>query len=505
MTRVPRVGVIGYMHEVNALAESITLAHGLQTAETPGGLAQVWEVGGVIARLRELREVEIVELPVWEFGASGPLLDADFHTMLGSVVDALYMAGPLDAVAMMGHGAGRTTTDLDADATFLRAVRSVVGDVPLVAVFDFHANVSAAMCECCDVVVGYRTNPHIDVVECGREAAEHIHRLLDEPGSIVAHVKLPVVLPQLAQNTLPGEPLADVMALASAGTSPPVRTVSVFGGFSLGDTADGGVSVCVTADSGCGDEAAELAESLARAVWVRRGRFRMTATPLDEAVTIASRAARGERPPVLLADTADNPGGGAPGNSTFVLAALHAAHVSDVVMGLHCDRGVVEAAWEAGVGAEVEVEFNAASHSHLAAPFGARATVLSLVDDVLVPTRGVYRDSTRRPGPSCALDIAGIRVGVSSHKVQCADDDTLRHVGLDPSTAKVVVVKSRGHFRAGFDHLFADDQIIEVGTPGVAPADIDHVPTSHLRRPAWPFDDIADWQPHAELHERGVR
>ena len=89
--------------------------------------------------------------------------------------------------------------------------------------------------------------------------------------------------------------------------------------------------------------------------------------------------------------------------------------------------------------------------------------------------------------------------------MQCADDDTLRHVGLDPSTAKVVVVKSRGHFRAGFDHLFADDQIIEVGTPGVAPADIDHVPTSHLRRPAWPFDDIADWQPHAELHERGVR
>jgi microcystin degradation protein MlrC len=66
-------------------------------------------------------------------------------------------------------------------------------------------------------------------------------------------------------------------------------------------------------------------------------------------------------------------------------------------------------------------------------------------------------------------------------------------------------VKSRGHFRAGFDHLFTDDQIVEVGAPGVAPADIDHVPIGNVQRPVWPIDDVADWQPHAHVHERSAR
>ena len=95
----------------------------------------------------------------------------------------------------------------------------------------------------------------------------------------------------------------------------------------------------------------------------------------------------------------------------------------------------------------------------------------ALTTAALVPTRGGYAGSLRHPGRSCALRIGGvggIEVGVSSHAVQCADDDTLRFVGLQPEKARVVVVKSRGHFRAGFDHLFADDQIIEVGAPGVA-------------------------------------
>ena len=130
----------------------------------------------------------------------------------------------------------------------------------------------------------------------------------------------------------------------------------------------------------------------------------------------------------------------------------------------------------------------------------SRATVLELVDDVLVPTRGVYAGSRRHPGRSCALRLheggpRGIGVGVSSHAVQCADDDTLRHVGLDPARASVVVVKSRGHFRAGFDHLFRADQIIEVAAPGVATSDLHSVAWQHLPRPVFPLDAIDRFEP----------
>lgn len=504
MSASARVGLVGYMHEVNALAAPVTLGFGLQVADTPGGLAATWEAGGAMRRLRELRDVEFVELPVWEFGASGPLVDDDFQTVLHDVRARLQAAGPVDALLVFGHGAGRTTADLDSDGTFLRMLREEAGAVPLVMVLDFHANVSPAMCDLVDVMVGYRTNPHVDIVERSVEAAEHVHRLLDGARSVVAMCRPPMVLPQLAQNTLPGEPLHDVMALAEARCVPPIRNVSVFGGFSLGDVPDCGVSVCVSADAGADLRAAAVAEEIAAMAWQLRSRYRLRATPMPDAVAEAMRACRGERPPVILADTADNPGGGAPGNTTFLLKAMLEAGAHDVVMGLQCDRAVVEAAWEVGVGATVHVCFNEGSADPFAEPLHCVAEVLALVHEPLVPTKGVYDGSTRHPGKCCALRIDGVSIAVSSHKVQCADDDTLLHAGLRLAAARVTVVKSRGHFRAGFAHLFADDQIIEVGTPGVATAEIDRIEWQHMPRPVFPLDDIGTWTPRASLHRAMV-
>ncbi len=495
-----RVGVTGFAHEVNGFADVVTRDRGIDISQRHGGLASSWEAGPLIARLHEVFDAdadagaEIVELPVWGFGASGPLDGDDFRTILAEVLSALAAAmadGPLDAVVVLGHGAGRTTDDTDPDGTLLGALRAAVGDqVAIVVVLDFHANVSARMCDVVDAVVGYRTNPHVDIADRLVEAADHVHRLVGGGAASIVHHRLAMVLPQIAQLTATGEPLGEVMAMAEERCVAPVRNVSVFGGFSLADVPDSGTSVCVTVDAGHEDVGEELVRTLTRALWARVDRYRLHATPLDDAVAEASLAARGVRPPVLLADVADNPGGGAPANSTFVLKALVEAGVDGVVLGLQCDPGVVEMAWRAGEGAEVQVTFNAGSDRPLAVPFTTTALVLRLCDEPLQPTRGVYAGSTRHPGRCCSLRVGGVEVGVSSFPVQCADDDTLRHVGLDPSTARVVVVKSRGHFRAGFDHLFAPAQIVEVGAPGVSTPELHTLPWVHLPRPVFPLDEI---------------
>ena len=260
----------------------------------------------------------------------------------------------------------------------------------------------------------------------------------------------------------------------------------------------------MSADDGAADEAAATAMAVAEHAWRLRHRYRLRATPLTDAVDIAVQASSGRRPPVILADTADNPGGGAPGDSTFLLEALLAAHVTGVVMGLHCDPAVVEAAWQAGVGSRVDVEFNAGSVKPLARPLAATATVLSLADSPIVPTKGVYRGSSRDAGRCCALDLGGVSIAVSSRRLQCADDDTLSHVGLDPRSSSVVVVKSRGHFRAGFAHLFADDQIVEVEAPGVAPAVLAGIELPNVHRPVFPLDPDVAWTPAATLHRAMV-
>lgn len=499
MTR--RVAVAGYAHEVNARADVVTLAAGWDAATEPGGLAATWEAGALVRRL-QAHGCEVVELPCWELGAGGPLYGGDFRRILGEVAAGLDAAGDLDAVVVLGHGAGRTTDDLDPDATFLEAVRRRVGPgTPVVVVLDFHANLSARMCGAADVLVGYRTNPHVDVQDRLVEAADQVARLLGGGATALAHCRLPLLLPQVAQNTTGDEPLAAVMAQVSALTVPPVRNISVFGGFPLADVPEAGVSVCVTVDAGAEGLATVVAEELARMVWKRRSAFRVTTTPLDEAARIALAAASGDRPPALLADLADNPGGGAPGNSPFVLEALRAAGVTDVVMGLHCDPSAVAAAWEAGIGARCQLRLNAGSTRPLAPPVDLDATVVALTDDrPLVPTRGVYAGARRHPGRCAAVEVGGIRLALSSRPVQCADDDTLRHAGLDPSSARVVVVKSRGHFRAGFDHLFAPEQIVEVGAPGVATNDLESVDWQHVKRPVLPLDAVDGWRPVATVH-----
>ena len=210
MSGRPRLGIAGFMHEVNGFADPVGLADGIDAALHPGGLADTWEAGALVTRLRSLCDLDIVDLPVWEFGASGPLDGDDFRAVVAGIVARLRAEQPLDALVVLGHGAGRTTDDLDPDATLFEALRAEVGPtVPIVVVLDFHANLSDRMCAAIDVVVGYRTNPHVDIAACLEEAAEHAVRLLDGPPTSLVWCHLPLALSQLAQLTEPAEPLFD--------------------------------------------------------------------------------------------------------------------------------------------------------------------------------------------------------------------------------------------------------------------------------------------------------
>ena len=95
------------------------------------------------------------------------------------------------------------------------------------------------------------------------EAAEHLHRLLEGARTSVALCRPPMVLPQVAQNTTPGEPLGDVRARCEELMRSPVWNVSLFGGFSLADVPDCGFSAVVTADADAPQSAASAAADVA--------------------------------------------------------------------------------------------------------------------------------------------------------------------------------------------------------------------------------------------------
>jgi len=308
---------------------------------------------------------------------------------------------------------------------------------------------------------------------------------------------MPLMPPNVMQLTASG-PYADLIALGQELCRPPILNVSVTGGFTYSDLPKCGLCITVTAD---GDAAAaqDVARRIARAAWTSRERFIPRLTGLDDAVAIARDASRGDRAPVILADCADNPGGGGRGNTTWILRALHEAKVgTGVVLGVFVDPALAAACHAHGVGATFRAAF-ASDESEFSHRFDADVVVEGLSDGQGIGRRGIAEGRVFNLGPCAVVRLlgSGIRVVVGSLRRQLAEPRMLEMHGIDIAAQRVVIVKSRGHFRAGFDEFFAPDRIFEVDVPGYNSPNLSTFAWKRLPRPAFPIDPDAGWTDNA--------
>ncbi|HEX4262148.1 MAG TPA: M81 family metallopeptidase, partial [Acetobacteraceae bacterium] len=431
---------------------------------------------------------------------NGPVRHTDFTAMMQAWEAGLAAAGPFDAVYAVLHGAGLTTEDHDPEGTLLAMVRRVVGpDVPVVATFDLHANVSEAMVANLDAFIGYRTNPHMDMRACGAEAAEMVRRLASGLRTHLARVRLPIVSPPTALLTgadAANRPYGELIDLGQARMREPpygdrVLNVSVMGGFAYADTPFNGLTTVVTATDAAA--AAGLGREIAEAGWARRAQFSAAPTPLPEAVSMALGLADPKLPALCFADVADNPGGGGRGNTMWIIEAFHLARVQGAVAGLIHDPALAAEAHAAGVGGRFTARFNRDGGDRFSRPFAAPAMVRALHDGRVVGRRGIFAGNAIDLGPMAALDLGGMIVVVASARVQCADPAFLEALGIDIGQARCVVVKSRGHFRGGFDEFFDHPRIVEVDAPGLTSPVLARFDWQHLPRPVLPLDPATSW------------
>lgn len=433
---------------------------------------------------------------------AGPVREAVIEEVIATCEQMLRAAGPVDAVYICNHGAMVAAHDHDPDGLLMERIRRVVGaGVPIVATLDLHANISQRMVDACDLIVGYRTNPHVDHIERGEEAAFSLRRILasgERPQ--VAHVKLPLVPASvtLLSAEHPYGTLIDYGQRRQAEYRGAILNVSIFGTFLFSDTPDNGVSIVVTgrSDEGC---AQALAQELAEMAWSLRQDFVRHLTSVREAVALAADR---DRLPVIFSDAGDNPGGGGSGRTTELLAALHDAGATDCLVGSFCDPELAREAHDAGIGASFRARFNRSCDTSVTwaqwdRPFEADAEVVALHGGDVVGEQGMTAGRRLALGPSAALRIGGIVVVVISDRTQTADPVFFHMFGLDIGAARTVVVKSRGHFRAGFTDWFTPERVYEIDTGGLTAPIHDRWPFQHLPRPNFPMDADAVWPDEA--------
>jgi microcystin degradation protein MlrC len=502
----PRIALLGFSIECNRFAPVATEAdfaartlirgEAMVTDARSSAPHMLGELPGFIADMDAAGAWQPVPILLAMAEPNGPVEQAFFDRMMAEWEQGLRAAGHLDGVYCVLHGAGLTTADHDPEGTLLALVRRVVGpDTPAVASYDLHANVSDADVELVDAYIGYRTNPHLDMRERGAESAQVLRRLLAGTKTHIARIRLPIVPPTVSMLTgkdAHERPYGEMIDLGQQRMHEPpyagrVLNVSVMGGFAYADTPFNGLTVVVTATDA--DAAQSLAHEIAAAGWARRERFRATLTSLDEAVRLAKETSR----PLVFADVADNPGGGGRGNTMWILEAFHRAGVRDALVGVIHDPALAAEAHKVGEGARFNARFNRDGGDEFSRPFSAPAVVHRVHDGRMRGRRGIYANNTLALGPCAALQLDGITVVVISNRVQCADPVFFEAFGLDIAAARVVVVKSRGHFRGGFDEFFRHDQVIEVDAPGLTSPVLSRFPWKHMPRPVLPIDDAAEW------------
>jgi microcystin degradation protein MlrC len=311
------------------------------------------------------------------------------------------------------------------------------------------------------------------------DAARLLRKYLGGTKAQRGFVRLPLTPASVNLLTREG-PYADAIAYGQTKVGGGILDVSIVGGFVFSDTPKNGVAIVVNGEQGADVRGAAL--DIAGRIWEDRKRFVKRLTSIEDAMKIPGKT--------IWSDAGDNPGGGGTGQTTTLLKTLCAQNAKDVLYGIFFEPGICA---EAQGKKEIIARFTEG--------FTAPARVLKTTDGRCVGRRGIWAGRALELGPTCALQIGGITVVCVSKRKQCADPVFFEMHGLDVAAARTVVVKSRGHFRGGFDEFFTPDRVIEVDTPGLTSPVLERLEFKGLPRPVFPLDPGASWKPQAAVYD----
>ncbi|HYM74262.1 MAG TPA: M81 family metallopeptidase [Stellaceae bacterium] len=497
---MPRIAVGGFQHETNTFAPQRATWADFERADAwPGYVrgAELFDavagynipVAGAVEALRRLGH-ELVPL-CWCSAPPSSYVDEDaYERVAAAMLEDLAQAGPLDGIYLDLHGAMVAAHLEDGEGELLRRIRALVGErIPIVASLDFHTNMTPEMVRYSSAMVGYRTYPHIDMAETGGRAAALLDRLLKERRPLCkAYRQADFLIPLVWQCTL-NEPTKGVFALideierggAQGGASHNQGIVGIVHtpGFPPADIAQCGPALVVY---GHDQEAADAAaDRILAAIRAREAEFAGRLFTADEAAEEAIRLSRDATKPIVLADIQDNPGAGGTSDTVGLLRALIAHRAAGAVIGMIVDPEAAEAAAAAGEGAMLPCGVGAKIGYAGETPVAARWRVVRLGSGRFTGTGPFYGGAKFAIGPMALVTDAdsGVSAVLAAKRIQAADQEMFRHVGVEPAQVPILALKSTVHFRADFQPIAAT--ILVVRSPGAHVSDPVEMPYRHLR------------------------
>jgi microcystin degradation protein MlrC len=437
-----------------------------------------------LEKRRDAGAIRLVTGPIAGAQPSGLVTRRAYESLRDEIVSQLVASLPVDIVALHLHGAMIAEGYADCEGDLLERVRAASGPRTCIGtLLDPHAHLSARMLETADILVAYKEYPHTDFRERAAELVDLLlraHYRTVRPCSALWDAGVIGVF-----HTRRPEARALVELMQAWERRSEALSVSLIHGFPWGDSADLGTRALVITDGDLAT-AERLASQLAAASRALALQAPVSTTSLDAALAELLAAAASDRP-VVWADGADNPGGGAGGDSTYVLKALLESRIEEACLGPLWDPGVVDIAFNLGVGGRAKIRIGGKTGVHSGQPLDVDAEVLALEN------RGwqTFAGERFRLGRAAALRCSDSRIDlvVTTERDQARGTDLFTNLGIRLAGKRLIVVKSSQHFYDSFSQIAS--RIVYLDCPGSLQSRLAAFSYQHVERPRWPIDDVA--------------
>lgn len=422
-------------------------------------------LGGPLKVFRSRAEAdgcEVIETITPFAQPGGPTLRAVYEQLRDTILDDLRAAGAVDIVILMLHGAMVAHGYDDCEGDIISHVREIAPTAVIGIELDPHCHLTREMVSGADLIIIAKEYPHIDF-------DDRAHELYTLCRSAALGEVAPVAV--LLDTGLVGfyptfdPPMRQIVDSLREAESGPILSVSLAHGFPWGDVEGLGTRVLVYSDQ-AETEAVAVARDIAESLYEQRNALLAHYPAIEESLD-RLRQLNGQ---VVLGDFADNPGGGAAGDSTFILRAMLQRGLTDAVVGAFWDPLVAQLSAEAGVGAIINVRLGGKCGPSSGDPIDLEVEVKGVVEN---HTAGVF-GQRQLMGRSVWLHSRGIDIAVCSIRTQVFERDAFTGLGITLAGKRLIVVKSSNHYQAGFrdeaDHLW------HVTSPGALSLDFANMP-----------------------------
>ncbi|MGH6815637.1 MAG: M81 family metallopeptidase [Hyphomicrobiaceae bacterium] len=436
-----------------------------------------------VARRRAAQEgFTLIEGSCFWAEPSGTCRRADFEMMRDRILSELQAAMPVDGVLLGLHGAFVADGYDDAEGDLLERVRAIVGPKAAIGCeYDPHCHMTEKRVRLADIGVLFKEYPHVDFIERGEEVVTLVLKTLRGEIKPVASLYDPRMWDFYPTTIEPMRSFVDRIKALEGKDG--VLSVSIAHGFMHADVADMGSRVLVYTDGrkAAGDR---LAQTLGQELWANRGKWCPPIVPLDEALTRAL-AHRGGC--AIIAEPADNAGGGAASDNTLSLHELRRRGVENAAVAPVWDPVAVSFCHAAGVGARLPLRFGGKASADSGLPVDADVEVRALATD----TWQSFGQARVPVGDMAAVRVDGnIDVILIAKRTQALGRELFTHMGLDPGAYRLLVLKSAQHFAGAYGPLAS--LILRADTGGACPPDLRRHVYTKLKRPMWPLDETVE-------------